>query len=474
MLRIQQEGSQLGILLNDGKCELIGFISDSMSLPVGLENFKCIDGDKATLLSSPLLAGSSVNTTLQEKVETLQVMATRLSHLQAHDALTILRHSLSLPFMLHILRSAKCVNHPLLHTFDEQLRQCLSEILNVSLDDKSWIQASLPIKVGGLGIRRVAQVAPSAFLASQAATRLMVLAVLPARLHDVVDQGVEVALNAWQELGGVVSPTGECESHQRKWDAAVIEHDKQWLLEQTQDLPSKARLRSVMSSHAGDWLSAPPLSAAGLRMDNNTVRVATALRLGAPVCAPHRCICGSLVDARGTHGLSCTCSAGRSSRHHQLNDIIHRALNRAHIAAVKEPNGLIAGCGLRPDGATTVPWQRGKCLVWDATIPDTLALSHLQDTAITAGSAAASAASLKHQKYAAFEPNYTVMPVAVETLGAWDAESMRFIVALGHRLSAATGDSRETEYLFQRISVAIQRGNALSCLGSLLPETVCD
>jgi hypothetical protein len=55
---------------------------------------------------------------------------------------------------------------------------------------------------------------------------------------------------------------------QRKWDEAVIARDKQWLLDEAAAAPqSTARLKSVMSSHAGDWLSAPPLTAAGLRMD---------------------------------------------------------------------------------------------------------------------------------------------------------------------------------------------------------------
>ena len=36
------------------------------------------------------------------------------------------------------------------------------------------------------------------------------------------------------------------------------------------------------------------------------------------------------------------------------------------------------------------------------------------------------------------------MPVAVETLGTWDADSLRFIQDLGRRLTLVTGDRRET------------------------------
>jgi hypothetical protein len=468
--RIRTEGRALGVELNDSKCEIISS-SPLTTPPDGLENFKWIADDHAVLLGSPLLAGAAVSSTLQERVNVLQVMASRLSHMQAHDALVILRHSLSLPSMLHILRTARCVDHPLLRTFDEQLRQCLSEILNVSLDDKRWLQASLPIKAGGLGIRRAEQVAPSAFLASYAATEHLVLAMLPANLQHVAGQGVADALRSWQNQATDTQPTGDGAKVQRNWDAAAIERDKQQLLEHAQDAQTMARLRAVMSSHSGDWLAAPPISSVGLRMDNTTVRVAAALRLGAPICAPHVCICGSSVDARGTHGLSCTRSAGRALRHNLLNDIIHRALNRAQVAATREPSGLITGSGLRPDGVTTVPWKRGKCLAWDATVPDTLASSHVQDCALTVGAAATSAAAVKRQKYAALDQSHIVVPVAVETLGAWHSDSMQFIVELGHRLSAVTCDRKETAYLFQRLSVAIQRGNATSCLGSLARDS---
>jgi hypothetical protein len=137
---------------------------------------------------------------------------------------------------------------------------------------------------------------------------------------------------------------------------------------------------------------------------------------------------------------------------------------------VKEPIGLIPGSGLRPDGVTTVPWSRGKCLAWDATVPDTLAPSHLPDTAANAGAAASAAATEKHGKYSALDHSHVVMPVSVETLGSWDPESLQFITSLGRKLTAITNDPRETTYLLQRISVAVQRGNVQSCLGSLVSE----
>jgi len=41
---------------------------------------------------------------------------------------------------------------------------------NSDLSDSQWIQASLPVRDGGLGVRRVSQLASPAFIASAAST----------------------------------------------------------------------------------------------------------------------------------------------------------------------------------------------------------------------------------------------------------------------------------------------------------------
>src|SRR6478609_3709082 len=169
---------------------------------------------------------------------------------------------------------------------------------------------------------------------------------------------------------------------------------------------------------------------------------------------------------RGSHGLSCMRSAGRQTRHSMLNDIINRALLRARVASCKEPSGLVPGNNLRPDGVTLIPWARGKCLAWDATCPDTVAQSHIGSTCTSTGAAALQAAALKHQKYAALAATHCFVPVAVETLGPWNEEGLSFITELGRRTSLITGDPRVSAFLFQRLSMAVQYGNAVSCLGT--------
>src|SRR5208282_1076310 len=164
--------------------------------------------------------------------------------------------------------------------------------------------------------------------------------------------------------------------------------EKQILTSCAHDRYNQARLFAVSAPHSGDWLHALPISACGLRLDNEAVRVAVGLRLGLNLCVPHECPCGALVDARGIHGLSCRLGCGRIARHSLLNDAIWRAFTKAGIPASKEPSGLVRTDGKRPDGVSLIPWRSGKPVTWDVTVIDTLAESYSATASVTPGGVA--------------------------------------------------------------------------------------
>jgi len=49
----------------------------------------------------------------------------------------------------------------------------------------------------------------------------------------------------------------------------------------------------------------------------------------------------------------------------------------------------------------------------------------------------------------------------VKNLAAFSSSSSDFISALGHKTSSVSGEERETSFLFQRLSVALQRFSAV-------------
>ena len=186
-----------------------------------------------------------------------------------------------------------------------------------------------------------------------------------------------------------------------------------------------------------------------------------ALRLGLSLCVAHDCHCGSRVDEWGTHAMVCKRAPGRISRHHAVNEIIARSFTSAGIPVAKEPAGLLRSDGRRPDGLTLVPWRGGKPLAWDATISSTLAESYLDASSVGAASAAEGAAARKVAKYTGLPAEYSFQPVALETLGPVSSATAEFIDELGQRISERSGEPREAGFLWQRLSVCIQRFNAI-------------
>ena len=54
------------------------------------------------------------------------------------------------------------------------------------------------------------------------------------------------------------------------------------------------------------------------------------------------------------------------------------------------------------------------------------------------------------------------MPIAVEMGGAWNELALEFITDLGRRIARITQKPRETQFLFQRLFISLQRGNAVA------------
>ena len=129
----------------------------------------------------------------------------------------------------------------------------------------------------------------------------------------------------------------------------------------------------------------------------------------------------------------------------------------------REPHSLCTSGGKLPDGVTLVPWKKGRCLAWDATCPDTFALSHVHSSSTQAGSAAE---RKKQQKYADVITGIDFVPVAIETSGVWGEQALELVTELGRRIAAVTFEPRSTTFLRQRLSVAVQRGNASCILGT--------
>ena len=73
------------------------------------------------------------------------------------------------------------------------------------------------------------------------------------------------------------------------------------------------------------------------------------------------------------------------------------------------------------------------------------------------------------QKYKHLDSCHFFTPVVIETTGVFGPRTTEFLKELGHtcRLRQVTGEANSFAYLTQRLSVAVQWGNAASVLGTM-------
>ena len=93
--------------------------------------------------------------------------------------------------------------------------------------------------------------------------------------------------------------------------------------------------------------------------------------------------------------------------------------------------------------------------------------SHIPIAVRGTGTVAAQAERLKMAKYEHLNSSHFFVPFAVETSGVLGEAAEKFVGELGRRLCKTTGEPHSCERLLQRISTAVQRGNAAAVFGSM-------
>ena len=463
----------VGLDFNKTKCELLILDHTEEERERTEELFKeAVPGVKVVpklesrLLGAPLTE-EGVAAAIAEKKCDLERVTARLKLIENHQAFALLKSCFSLPKLQYILRASPAYRSTeILTEFDMTLVAALSTVTNVHFEGDSLVQAVLPVRLGGLGIRMSKDIALPAFISSLHASQSLVDTIL-CKVQRVGDRELEMALGVWNErhTGPALDVDADL-SRQRTWDLPLAETTAAGLLERADQI-SRARLLAAGLRESGLWLHALPTPVLGTLLDSETFRVSIALRVGAEVCSTHTCRCGRVMDARGLHGLSCKYSAGRHPRHAALNEIVMRSLRSAGIPSILEPVGIDRDDGRRPHGITVFPFSNGRCLCWDATCVDTYASTHLNNAALVPGEAAKLAEERKRLKYAALAVRYRFEPISLETTGFYDGTTGTLLSEIGRRTTEVTGDPRETVWLEQRIGLAVQRGNAFSILASV-------
>ena len=136
------------------------------------------------------------------------------------------------------------------------------------------------------------------------------------------------------------------------------------------------------TKQSGAWLNALPLTSLGLRLDDESVRIATGLCLGVPIA----------------------------------------------------------------------PWRMGHSLVWDATCPDTYAVSYIA-----------------HATREVLRPISDSLFCTCGYRDIWSNGALDFFKELGKRICSLTHEVKSVSYIIQHVSMEVQRRNAAAILGLVFP-----
>jgi len=88
------------------------------------------------------------------------------------------------------------------------------------------------------------------------------------------------------------------------------------------------------------------------------------------------------------------------------------------------------------------------------------------NTATEEGAAANQAAANKIAKYDELASTHILYPVVIETGGTWNHWAIELVQEIGRRATLITGEPRNATFLFQQLSIALQRGNAVAFLNT--------
>lgn len=162
----------------------------------------------------------------------------------------------------------------------------MESIVNCRFSGCSWDEATLPVKLGGLGLRNATNLCYSSFLGSIHSVSDLVSTIVPS-FSLSSDASTAEVLNIWSAIAqSEILPESNRKS-QHKWDMELCSKLQQRILEYCTSESAKARILANTSKYSGAWLNAFPFSSLGTLLDNQCFRIAVSIRSGIQVCVPH-------------------------------------------------------------------------------------------------------------------------------------------------------------------------------------------
>ena len=452
---IVAEAPRLGLSLNVSKCVLYG---PNNEFPQRAGAFASVPVtpwvEGITLLGAPIGSDSFVRDFVDKKVSSLENSLVRLSGLHCpHSTSLILRSCLGACKVTYLLRVVNLQHGRFLAgAISSLLRGAWSDLCGAPVNPASWALATLPIRLGGLGVLDPAEFVDFAALTSflsaalSSSTSGVSLPNLPGELFDSLLSAREAAPSLARLLLDALSSPA---------DLGVVGHSKivrsftsqsDWMHEAHSiratrwDLDASDRMSTLRQlfcgANAGKWLTAPPKP--GGFLDPHEWQLLLRWRLGLPVSPMGPCpCCHAPMDPLGDHALSCA-AAGIYSRHNAVRDFLSRSLADAGLSNTLEV--ALPDTNLRPADVFVPSGWGPHPVAFDVSVVHPLRLSS-RPGIVTAGSAAQERAEAKRAYYreGCRSAGWDFSPCVVETTGAWGSTAQASINKVIRRIAVSSG-----------------------------------
>jgi hypothetical protein len=453
----------VGLEFNPGKCEVISASGSVTLADIPLAN--CHPLTAWDLLGVPLGSEAHCSSQIARALAKGKAKLEGITQLDdAHVEFTLLRHCCSFGLGVFYARACGPVAMDALCDFDKSVRATFENTI-APLTERQWLQATLPCRLGGLGLRELSKHAAAAFVvaatcAGTGAPSLFSDELPPDALPQeaLLDPRLLSVPSAAQACAAYVetkSGRGFGDKAQKKISALIDEHQLDELVKSAERL-ELVRLRSCSRPFASSWV-APINAAIGTPltlMESADFVIAISLRLGLTIAeTPATCVCGAPVDPLGHHALCCT-RANRHPVHNALRLAIVNLSSKALCRPLPEARPFsLPHSGLRVD-VLLRDNVGDRPVALDVTVvtPFSATRSNI-DLAEGDTYAVRLASKTKHTKYdAACGDLVRFVPLAVDALGAWSDVA----VALFKRLARLAG-RRDDLHASQAIPLELQR-----------------
>jgi hypothetical protein len=356
------------------------------------------------------------------------------------------------------------------------LQLAVAGLLGVSVSAGAWEQATLPISLGGLGVRDPLKVWPAARLAALSNFQQKVGLigfpieggrVAPADLVPTLAAMAEMTgpqnepVNTW--LGAPATfATAEKETASQHWWTERVMKTRRTRLEGWGTARDQARLAAQNGVLGGAWLSVTPSAGAHTSLPNSDFQLLCRYWLGLPLTTDGKPVvcpqCGDTADPFGAHFVNCL-KNGITRRHNALRDELSRTL---HAGGILHHLEVQAQGRERPADILLVSWCKGTDLCVDLTISNPFTKDQFPLSMERVNRHLASAEKSKQDKHRASctAMGWAAQPAAFSPWGGTGPAAKNLLAEVSKRITSTLMPALRAERareMRQNLSVTLMR-----------------